>query len=71
MFNGSDIPMGVKKNHAANNCKIPSNHQISYDDFNDPILHRTLIYYWKKPDIYIWGNGKAIDFTQWESRFKM
>ena len=53
MFNGSDIPMGVKKNHAANDCKIPSNHQISYDEFNDPILRRTLIYYWKMPDIYL------------------
>ena len=34
-------------------CKIPSNRRISYDDFNDPILHRTLIYCWKMPDIYI------------------
>lgn len=43
VFNGFDIPMGVRKNHAANNCKIPINHQISYDDFNDPISRCTLI----------------------------
>ena len=78
VFNGFDIPMGVRKNHAANNCKIPSNHQISYDDFNDPILRRTLICYWKMLDIYLrkwqgyWFYTKRISFwnvRKWNKSF--